>query len=177
MERDANELDKVEIVNRAEEALLRTREVARRINDRIWRTMGREELSGPHAPAPGVLIAEDEPVVRDLLAYMLEGLGFTAWTAADGRAAVDLYRQHADRIGALLFDIHMPGLDGPEALRTLRELAPNVGCIFITGQPGDYAEDGLLDMGATAVLHKPFTPEDLAAALRPLLHGPGADAH
>lgn len=172
---DANELDKVEIVNRAEEALLRTRGIARRMTERIWRTMESQALAGPHAPAPEVLIAEDEPVVRDLLGLMLEELGFRPLLAADGRQAVDLYRRHGDHIGVVLLDIHMPRLAGPEVLRLLRALDPRVGCIFITGDAGDYAEQGLLDLGAAAVLHKPFTPADLAAVLRPLVHDAGPD--
>ena len=164
-----HEQDRIAIVNRAEELMLRTRQVARRMQDRLWKAMQSEPLARPHAaPPPAVLVAEDEPIIRELLGLMLEGLGFPAWSAADGQEAVDLYLRHRDEIAAAVLDLHMPRLDGPATLRALRGLDPQVGCVFITGHPGDYDEDGLLALGAVAVLRKPFLPEELDAALRRL---------
>jgi CheY-like chemotaxis protein len=99
---------------------------------------------------------------------MLEGLGFRAWSAADGLEAVEFYRQHRDEIAAVVLDLHMPRLDGPATLGALRDLDPQLGCVFITGDPGDYDEGALVAAGALAVLRKPFLPEDLDAALRRL---------
>ena len=161
-----NEQDRIAIANRAEELMLRTSQVARGMQDRIWKAMKSEPLPGPHAaPPPAVLVAEDEPIIRELLGLMLEGLGFPVWSAADGQEAVDLYLRHRDEIAAAVLDLHLPRLDGPA---TLRALDPRVGCVFITGHPGDYDEDGLLALGAVAVLRKPFLPEELDAALRRL---------
>jgi CheY-like chemotaxis protein len=113
-------------------------------------------------------VAEDEPIIRELLELMLEGLGFPVWLAADGQEAVGLYRQHRDEIAAAVLDLHMPRLDGPATLHALRGLDPQVGCVFITGHPGDYDEAALLALGAVAVLRKPFLPEELDTALRRL---------
>jgi CheY-like chemotaxis protein len=166
---EENEQDRIAIANQAEELMMRTRQVARRIQDRIWKTMKPEPVPGPHPNPPrAVLVAEDDPTVRDLLQYMVERLGYEVWPAADGLEAVDLYRQHHEAIGAAVLDVHMPKLDGPGALQALRGIDPQVGCVFITGNPGDYPEAELLAAGATAVLHKPFLPEDLDAALRRL---------
>jgi CheY-like chemotaxis protein len=163
-----HEQDKIAIVNWAEELMLRTRQVARRVQERIWKAVQGESLPGPHAISPpAVLVAEDEPVLRDLLQFMLEGLGFRACLAADGLEAVELYRQHREEIGAVVLDIHMPRLDGPGTLQALRGIEPQVGCVFITDDP-DCVEADLLAMGATAVLKKPFLPEALDAALRRL---------
>jgi len=170
MERDPDEdeQDRIAIANQAEDLMMRTRRVARRIEDRIRTVMAAEPLPGPHAIPPAVLVAEDEPVIRDLLQLMLEGLGFQVRLAADGQEAVDLYRRHRDEIGAVVLDIHMPRRDGPGALAAIRGIDPQVGCVFITGHPGDYGEEALLALGAVAVLRKPFLPEDLDAALRRL---------
>ena len=133
-----HEQDRIAIANRAEELMLRTRQVARRMQDRLWKAMQAEPLARPHAaPPPAVLVAEDEPIIRDLLGLMLEGLGFPAWLAANGQEAVDLYLWHQDEIAAAVLDLHMPRLDGPATLRALRGLDPRVGCVFITGHPGD----------------------------------------
>jgi CheY-like chemotaxis protein len=166
---DGNEPDRVAVANRAEELMLRTRRAVRRMRDRVRKALAATPPPGPHpAPPPAVLVAEDEPMIRDLLGLILRSLGFRVWPAADGLEAVDLYRRHRDEIGAVVLDIHMPRLDGPATLRALRDLDPQVGCVFITGHPGDYDEAALAAMGAVAVLRKPFLPGDLDAALRRL---------
>jgi CheY-like chemotaxis protein len=158
--------DKSDVVNRAEEILFRARQTMRRMSRRIWKAVEGEPLPGPHALGPGLLLAEDEPVVRDLLGMLLRALGFAVWAAADGREALDLYGRHRAAIRAVLLDVHMPGLDGPQTLAALRALDPEVACCFITGSAGAGEDEQFLALGATAVLHKPCTPEELAGALR-----------
>jgi CheY-like chemotaxis protein len=159
--------DRSEVVNRAEEILLRSRETMRRISRRIWKAVEGGVLPGPHsAGGPGVLVAEDEPVIRDLLGHLLRAKGFAVWSAADGREAVEVYGRHQADIRAVLLDVHMPRLDGPQTLRVLRQLDPEVRCCFITGTAGGEEEEALRAMGPSAVLHKPCTPEELAEALR-----------
>jgi CheY-like chemotaxis protein len=158
--------DRAEVVNRAEEILLRSRQTLRRLSQRIWKAVEGQPLPGPHFGAgPGVLLAEDEPVVRDLLRQLLLAKGFAVWQASDGREALDVYGRHRDDIRAVLLDVHMPRLDGPQTLRALRQLDPDVRCCFITGTAGGEEEEQLQALGVTAVLHKPCTPEELADAL------------
>jgi CheY-like chemotaxis protein len=158
--------DRAEVVNRAEEILLRARHTMRRMSQRIWKAVEGQPLAGQHLDrGPGLLLAEDEPVVRDLLGYLLRALGFAVWPAADGREALEVFGRHRERIRAVLLDVHMPGLDGPQTLRALRQLDPDVRCCFITGTAGAGEEEQLRALGATAILHKPCTPEELADAL------------
>jgi len=172
------EVSAVEIVNRAEEMLLHTRQVARDMQDRLWKAMQAHPLPVPHAGRPrGVLVVEDEAIIRDLLELMLHGLGFDVWLASDGGKAVACYRRHRHAIGAVLLDLHLPDQDGPATLRDLRRQNPGIGCCFMTGHPGDYHEQDLLAQGAEAILYKPFTPEDIAAVLRRLLDQPRQPDH
>jgi CheY-like chemotaxis protein len=158
--------DRAEVVNRAEEILFRARQTIRRMSRRIWKAVESQPLPGPHSGAgPGVLLAEDEPVIRGLLGMLLRGQGFVVWPAADGHEALDVYGRHRDDIRVVLLDVHMPRLDGPQTLRALRALDPAVACCFITGTAGGTEEEQLRALGATAVLHKPCTPEELADAL------------
>jgi CheY-like chemotaxis protein len=168
-----DEPDRAEVVNRAEEILFRARETMRRMSRRIWKAVeGGEPLAGPHAATrPGVLLAEDEPVIRDLLGHLLRAKGFAVWSAADGREALDVFGRHREDIRAVLLDVHMPRLNGPQTLRALRQLDPEVRCCFITGTAGGDEEEALRAMGPTAVLHKPCTPEELAGALRRAMGG------
>jgi CheY-like chemotaxis protein len=170
------EPDRTEVVNRAEEILLRSRQTMRRLSQRIWKAVEGHPLPGPHPDTgPGVLLVEDEPVIRDLLGHLLRAKGFVVWPAADGREALEVFGRHRDGIRAVLLDVHMPRLDGPQTLRALRNLDPEVRCCFITGTTGGDEEEQLRALGVTAVLHKPCTPEELAEALRQAMGGATAE--
>src|SRR4051794_16550630 len=61
-------------------------------------------------PGAGVLIADDDPVVRRLLEVTLSRLGFRVYLASDGAEAVEVYRRHRAAVGVALLDAQMPGL-------------------------------------------------------------------
>jgi CheY-like chemotaxis protein len=116
-----------------------------------------------------VLVAEDEPAVRGLARRILERRGFRVLEAADGVEALEIAQAHRDRIDLLLTDAIMPRLGGRDLARRLAEQQPDVRVLFMSG----YAESeivhrGLLDPGI-AFLEKPFTADELAAAVRTTL--------
>jgi CheY-like chemotaxis protein len=104
----------------------------------------------------GILVADDEKCVRDVLDCGMRHQGFEVWLAADGREALDLYRRHSEAIDVVLLDVRMPGRDGPQTLTALQELNPQVRCCLMSGDLGEYTENGLLDLGAVMVIPKPF---------------------
>jgi CheY-like chemotaxis protein len=118
---------------------------------------------------PGVLVVDDEHLVRALLQLGLERDGFEVWSASNGREAIDLYREHREQIAVVLLDVRMPGMDGPGTLRALRELSPEVRACFMTGDPNAYDPEGLRQRGAAHVIAKPFRLEQLADVLRLLV--------
>jgi DNA-binding response OmpR family regulator len=120
---------------------------------------------------PGVLVVDDEDVVRTLLRLGLMLSGFDVLLAPDGRDAVRLYREHGRRIAVALIDVRMPGLDGPATLAALRELNPDLLACFMSGDGGKYSRDELCRRGAAYVIDKPFRLAELAGALRALLPG------
>ena len=117
-------------------------------------------------PRPhGVLIADDEADVRDVLHDRLRQEGFSVWLAADGQEALDLYRNHCATIDVVLLDVRMPGLNGPQTLAALRELTPQIRCCFMSGSFGSYTEERLRDLGAATVFAKPFRLDEVAHVL------------
>jgi CheY-like chemotaxis protein len=118
------------------------------------------------ASGPGVLLAEDDEVVRQMLAVALGYHGFRVWQAAGGREAVALYRGHGGSIGVVLLDVQMPDPDGPRTLALLRELDPAVPVVFVSGDTGRYTAEQLRSLGAAGVLQKPFDVADLVGLLR-----------
>jgi CheY-like chemotaxis protein len=130
------------------------------------------EPTGQQFPArPGVLVVDDDHLVRCMVQLGLERSGFDIWSASNGREAIQLYRAHRESIGVVLLDVRMPGLDGPETLDALRELNPDVRACFMSGDMGGYEPEELRRRGAADVIAKPFLLDELANRLRLLLHG------
>lgn len=137
---------------------------------------GVDQLASPAtelgARRPGVLVVDDEEGVRTLLATALPLHGFAVWVIPDGREAVGVYAEFRTRIDVVLLDVQMAGCDGPQTLAALRAIAPDVRACFMTGNPGHYTEQNLLNLGALAVLGKPFVIDQLADRLKSLIHQP-----
>ncbi len=125
------------------------------------------------AARPGVLVVDDEACVRELLRVALRPRGFDVWLAASGQEAVELYGRHRDKVVAALLDVRMPGLSGPETLKALRQIDPQLRCSFMTGDPGNDQTREWLQQSGLPVLAKPFELEKLAQVLHSLARGDG----
>ena len=113
-----------------------------------------------------VLLAEDEPLVREIVGGTLRELGFDVIEAGDGAAALAAAAS-APPVSLLVTDVVMPRMDGRELAERMRERAPGLRVLFVSG----YSDRALGDAGdpATAFLAKPFMAAELAAAVRGLL--------
>ena len=121
------------------------------------------------APAPRVLVIDDEDAVRTALCATLSDAGCAVTEARDGAEALEILRtKPAD---AVLMDIYMPLQDGFEAIRELRRVAPAVKIIAISGgSRGNFDPLKAAEMlGADRTLRKPFGIDDPLGALTQLL--------
>ncbi len=119
--------------------------------------------AGPQS-MPRVLLVDDEPVVREVLAAQLADAGFTVTVAGDGRAALALLEGDEVRYEVLVTDLAMPEMDGLALIREARQRWPNLPAILLTGYAGD-AVGRLLSStveGRLALLRKPITGAELA---------------
>jgi len=116
-----------------------------------------------------ILIVDDEPAIGQIASVILRGNGYRTVVAADGNEALALFRENRDKVKVVVTDLMMPHLDGPATIRELRKLQPNIPAITITGlgEEGRIAEARAA--GANGVIGKPFTAEQLLAAIHPLL--------
>ncbi len=134
---------------------------------------------GPAGPPPrgrpGVLVVDDDHLVRIMVQLGLERNGFEVWMAATGAEAIQEYQARPERIGVVLLDVQMPGLDGPATLEALRKINPEVRVCFMSGGMGKYDPEGLRQRGAMYVLAKPFQMSELANVLWLLAHGVPAE--
>jgi CheY-like chemotaxis protein len=114
----------------------------------------------------GVLVVDDDPVVRAAVHEGLRQHGFAVWLAADGQEALDVYRSHCETIDVALLDVCMPVLNGPQTLAALRKMNTQIRCCFMTGGSSCYTEQELHHLGADAVFLKPFLLSEVADVLR-----------
>ncbi|WP_188898816.1 PAS domain-containing sensor histidine kinase [Caldovatus sediminis] len=129
---------------------------------------------GPGAAAGPVLVVEDESPVRRLAELALRAAGYAVRSASGGEAALAaLGDSELDAPpAALVSDVSMPGMDGLELARRLRERFPGLPVVLVSG----YAETTIgKDLAAEGLhfLAKPYGPQDLVAAVRAALAGAG----
>lgn len=120
-----------------------------------------------------LLVVDDDPKIRDLLRLYVEREGHRAVFAADGIQALAVARQH--RPALVLLDVMLPGLDGFEVCRQLRDES-DVPILLLTARSGDSDKVIGLDLGADDYVVKPFSPRELMARIRVQLRRHGAAA-
>jgi len=134
--------------------------------------------AAPSAPAHVVLIADDDPVVVELLKATLRAETFQLYTATDGESALRIAR--AVRPSLILLDWLMPGLDGTQVTRALRADADpyfrDVPIVLLTAEAGATKTQEGFAAGATDYLTKPFKVPFVRARVRAWLERVGADS-
>ncbi len=129
----------------------------------------RNEMSSPGKQgAARVLLAEDEPMVRDLIVMILQQRGFRIDAVETGCAAVERWRQ--ENFDVVFMDMHMPEMDGVEATREIRALEqeygkPPVRIIGLTADARQELRDRCLEAGMDSFLTKPLDMKKLFAAI------------
>ncbi|MDH3254399.1 MAG: response regulator [Acidobacteriota bacterium] len=118
-----------------------------------------------------VLIVDDEKPVLSVTAKMVEALGFTALTAADGREAVDIFAQHPGQIDLAIVDLTMPRLGGVEAIEEMRRLQSGMKTILMSGHSRRHMESQYAG-DITGFIQKPFRMAELGLRLREALVAP-----
>jgi PAS domain S-box-containing protein len=116
-----------------------------------------------------VLVVDDEPSVRNVATRMLQKIGFTVLTAADGREGLDVFRARRGEIVAVLMDLTMPHMDGESAFRELRALEPGVRVILMSGFNEQEAINRFTGKGLAGFMQKPFAIETLRRKLEETL--------
>jgi excisionase family DNA binding protein len=124
----------------------------------------------PEEGGPKVLIVDDEPAIRSLVARSLRDM-CTIYQAETGYEAQHLLTKHTD-IRAMILDLRMPGQHGLATLHEVRARHPNVKVIIVTGYDAEIPQ-GLLEDGMfEALLRKPFGITELKETITKLLASP-----
>jgi len=116
-----------------------------------------------------ILIAEDEPDIRELVAFTLRFGGYEVVAASNGEDAVHTAsREHPDLI---LMDVRMPRLTGYDACRMMKssEELKDIPVVFLSAKGQDSEIQSGLEAGAEEYLLKPFSPDQLTERVRAIL--------
>jgi CheY-like chemotaxis protein len=118
---------------------------------------GGKAPAGERAPSAGViLLVDDELVLRESLAEILEEAGYTVATAQDGAEAVEYYAAHPGEIALVVMDLTMPRMDGREAFQAIRRLDPAARVVLCSGFSEHDAIRQFQGEGLAGFLSKPF---------------------
>lgn len=125
-----------------------------------------------------VLIADDEPAMRTLLASVLRGHGYRQFhLAADGQQAIDVLGRDDNPIDLAFVDLNMPGFGGLEVIALARTLRPRCYCVVVSGNSELSNVMAAIQAGARGFIVKPYTANKISDILdkyRRDVSGPGA---
>ena len=124
------------------------------------------------APSGTLLVAEDDDMLRGLIRAMLEQGGYSVITARTGEEALEVVAAYGGGIDALITDVIMPGMRGPELAARLRAQQPGLHVVFVTGYADEPVERELRP--GDALLTKPLAMNELLGALGRVLPPAGA---
>jgi CheY-like chemotaxis protein len=121
-----------------------------------------------------LLVIDDEPVVRRLACETLRQAGHTCLEADSALAALEQLQSDPQRLDGMVVDIRLPDMSGLNLVRLARIHRPETPALFISGYAQPDAEEPELQqlLQAFPFLPKPFTPDQLLAAVRELLPTP-----
>jgi two-component system, cell cycle sensor histidine kinase and response regulator CckA len=122
----------------------------------------------PTLPAT-VFLVDDDTVLRNLTAYILQGSGYTVLQAAHGKEALQIASEHLEPIQLLIADVQMPDMDGTVLAERLVTIHPEMKVLFLSG----FSESDVIGKrshpNSAQFLEKPFFPDALIEKVRDVL--------
>ncbi|MFA7406019.1 MAG: cache domain-containing protein [Pelobacteraceae bacterium] len=135
------------------------------------------DLAGTALPKPRresaetVLVADDEELVREVCEEYLKDMGLRTLSAANGKEAVDLFRQYRNDISFIILDLTMPYMDGVATLHELRQIQPGVKVIISSGHSWETTAKIFIRDKPDGFIQKPFQMLELQEKIDKILHG------
>jgi CheY-like chemotaxis protein len=116
-----------------------------------------------------ILVVDDEPEVRKLVAAMVGQFGYTVLTADSGEHALKLFKNHGGSLALLITDVVAPGMSGPMLADKLTALRPDLKVLYISGYDNTHVVQKYVVDKGHALLSKPFSVEELRRKVGELL--------
>ena len=136
--------------------------------DKVPETVEKHESKVAEGKNETILFVEDDDMVRNMVAAVLEQYGYNVIEAENGSVAMKRCEQE-DKIHLMIADVVMPVISGPDLVRQIITIQPEMKVLYISGYTDDaIVHHGVLDEN-TPFLQKPFTPQKLALKVQELL--------
>lgn len=116
---------------------------------------------------PHILLVEDEPSLANGLKMVLSEVGYGVAVAVTGLGALDTFRGNG--FDLVVADLRLPDIDGMDVIREIRDERPETRVVIITGYPSVSSAVDSVKMGVSEYLRKPFTEDELKAAVNKAL--------
>ena len=116
-----------------------------------------------------ILLVDDENMIIDVGAEILQKLGYEVLTARHGMEAIEVYRQNRQKVAMVILDLIMPQMGGGETYDRLKEVDPQVKVLLSSGYSLDGQATEILKRGCDGFIQKPFSMEDLSRKLRQII--------
>ena len=116
-----------------------------------------------------ILLVDDEDMVLEVSARVLEKLHYAVLKAENGRDAVALFARHPDQVDLVILDMNMPGMSGGVVFEELRKLKPDVKVLLTSGGGIEGHAQALLSSGSCGFIQKPFTIAAITQKLSEIL--------
>ncbi|WP_246037985.1 response regulator [Geomonas terrae] len=133
-------------------------------------SLGQDQVA-PFEPPSGtetILVAEDDPSVRNLVEMVLTKHGYQVILADDGQEVVERFALHQNGIGLVLMDIIMPRKNGIDAFDEIRKVRPDAKVLFTSGYTADFIQSRGMQEGVELIM-KPVQPSELLRRVREVL--------
>ena len=114
---------------------------------------------------------DDEVFLLDAVQEMLSWLGYKVTVCNNGNDAIEILKRDPSDIDLVILDIMMPGIDGRECFRRLKEIKDDIKALIATGYRMDEDRQQILNEGVIGILQKPFVSAQLAEAVQDALSG------
>lgn len=116
-----------------------------------------------------ILLVDDEETVATVALELLEALGYTVLVARDGESAINIYKQNKEKIGLVLLDMVLPGMDGGEIFNEMKKINPQVRVLLSSGYSLNGQAQEILDRGCKGFIQKPYRVNALKKAIDEIL--------
>lgn len=113
----------------------------------------------------GILLVDDEPLIRNVGRDLLQNMGYQVYLAEDGEQALEVYARDKENISLVILDMVMPRMGGKETLEQLIKNHPEARVLIASGFHQDWNVDTLLNIGAKGFIHKPYSWLELCKAV------------
>ncbi len=110
-----------------------------------------------------ILVAEDEDAIREFVVINLKRSGYEVIDVSDGDKALEVFEREGGNFDIALLDIMMPGTDGFNVCKKIREKNSSIGIILLSAKTQEMDKVGGLQLGADDYITKPFSPSELVA--------------